>query len=225
MTGPLLALAVGAVLAGFVGIPAALGGGNAIEHFLAPSFGQLSQAGRVGQVGLVGGQAGLEGREGQEAEHESTATELGLMLFSIVVAGAGIGLAYRFYIQRPEIAAGLAERFAGAHRLLTNKLYVDELYNATVIKATMASGRGLWTVDRLVVDGTVNASSRLTVVGAWFSALTDRRLVDGLVNAVGWVAQESSYGFRRLQTGLVQNYALVMLLGVALFIGVYLVVR
>ena len=66
---------------------------------------------------------------------------------------------------------------------------------------------------------------RLAVVTAWFSSLTDRRLVDGLVNMVGWVAQEVSFGFRRLQTGLVQNYALVMLLGVALFVGVYLVVR
>ena len=38
MTLPLMALAVGAIVAGFVGIPAALGGGNAIEHFLEPSF-------------------------------------------------------------------------------------------------------------------------------------------------------------------------------------------
>ncbi len=38
MTFPLMALAVGAIVAGFVGIPAALGGGNAIEHFLEPSF-------------------------------------------------------------------------------------------------------------------------------------------------------------------------------------------
>ena len=55
--------------------------------------------------------------------------------------------------------------------------------------------------------------------------LTDRRVVDGLVNLVGWVAQESSFGFRRVQTGLVQNYALLMLLGIFLFVGVYLVVR
>ena len=55
--------------------------------------------------------------------------------------------------------------------------------------------------------------------------LADRHIVDGAVNAVGWVAQESSYWFRRFQTGLVQNYALLMLFGVFVFVGVYLFVR
>ena len=49
-------------------------------------------------------------------------------------------------------------------------------------------------------------------------------LVDGAVNFMGWATQESSYWFRRLQTGLVQNYALLMVLGVFVFI-VYLYVR
>ena len=62
-------------------------------------------------------------------------------------------------------------RFAGAHRLLSHKYYVDELYNATVIAATWASARGLWTVDRNVVDGAVNGAGRLTVVSSWFSGL------------------------------------------------------
>jgi len=42
---------------------------------------------------------------------------------------------------------------------------------------------------------------------------------------LGWSAEESSYWFRRLQTGLVQNYALLMLFGVVAFVGVYLLVR
>jgi hypothetical protein len=50
-------------------------------------------------------------------------------------------------------------------------------------------------------------------------------VVDGLVNLVGWVVQESSLAFRRFQTGLVQNYALLMLFGVFAFVGVYLFVR
>ena len=237
MTMPLMVLALGAVLAGFVGVPAAIGGGNAIEHFLAPSFAASheGQVRPVGRVGLAGGREGLsglerqEGREGQEGrhgeEHASTGLELGLMVLSVLIAAAGIGLAWRFYVTRPEISDRLAERFAGVHRVLTNKYYVDELYGKTVIKGTLASGRGLWAVDRLAIDGAVNAASHLAVVSAWFSSLTDRRVVDGLVNLVGWVAQESSFGFRRVQTGLVQNYALLMLLGIFLFVGVYLVVR
>ena len=78
---------------------------------------------------------------------------------------------------------------------------------------------------RSVVDGAVNGSASLTMISSWLSSLTDRSLVDGLVNLVGWVVQELSYWFRRLQTGLVQNYAVLMLLGVFVLVSVYLFVR
>ena len=126
---------------------------------------------------------------------------------------------------RSEISDQLAERWAGAHRLLSHKYYVDELYNATVISGTFGAGKGLWAVDRTVVDGAVNGAGRLTVIGSWFSGLTDRTVVDGLVNLVGWIVQESSLAFRRVQTGLVQNYALLMLFGVFVSVGVYLFMR
>ena len=147
------------------------------------------------------------------------------MVFSLAIALTGIALAYRFYVQRPEVSEELATRFSGAHRVLSNKYYVDELYDATVISGTMASGRGLWAVDRNVVDGVVNGTGWFTVVSAWLSGLTDRTVVDGAVNLVGWIAQESSYWFRRVQTGLVQNYALLMLFGIFMFVSVYLIVR
>jgi NADH-quinone oxidoreductase subunit L len=147
------------------------------------------------------------------------------MVFSVLIALAGIGLAYRFYVKSPEISEQLAERWAGAHRLLLNKYYVDELYDATVISGTLASARGLWAIDRNVVDGAVNGSGRVTIISSWFSGLTDRTVVDGLVNLVGWIAQESSHAFRRVQTGLVQNYALLMLFGIFAFVSLYLFVR
>jgi len=147
------------------------------------------------------------------------------MGLSVLVALCGIGLAWKFYVTSPEISEQLAERFAGAHRTLSNKYYVDELYDATVISGTFNAGRGLWTFDRNVVDGAVNGASWVTVVGAWFSGLTDRTVVDGVVNFVGWVVQESSHGFRRVQTGLVQNYAMLMLFGIFAFVGIYLFVR
>jgi NADH-quinone oxidoreductase subunit L len=206
MTLPLQALAAGALVVGFFGVPAALGGSNMIEHFLEPSF---------TPTGYVAG----------HAEHHSLALELGLMLFSVLIAAGAIAMAWRFYVTRPEISEGLAERWAGPHRVLSNKYYVDEFYDATVISGIMASGRKLWTFDRRVVDGAVNGTGWVTVVGAWFSGLTDRHLVDGAVNFVGWAAQESSYWFRRVQTGLVQNYALLMLFGVFTFVSVYLFMR
>jgi NADH-quinone oxidoreductase subunit L len=219
MTYPLMALAVGAIVAGFVGWPAALGGNNAIEHFLEPSFtAQRSDA-------APGAPTGAPATEQEAGAGASNGLELALMGFSVVIAAIGIGLAWKFYVTSPEISEQMAERFAGAHRLLSHKYYVDELYNATVIAATWKSARALWTVDRNVVDGAVNGTGRVTIIGAWLSGLTDKRVVDGLVNLVGRIIQEGSHASRRLQTGLVQNYALLMLFGVFAFVSLYLFVR
>ena len=219
MTFPLMALAVGAIVAGFVGIPAALGGNNAIERFLEPSFTAEHAAGDVNAPEPAGGATE------QSGEHVSAKVEVGLMVFSLLVAVAGISVAYKFYVTSPEMSEQLADRFAGAHRTLLNKYYVDELYDATVISGTMSSGRTLWKFDRTVVDGAVNGTGWVTVISSWFSGLTDRNVVDGLVNLVGWIVQESSLAFRRFQTGLVQNYALLMLFGIFAFVSVYLFMR
>ena len=210
MTAPLMLLAVGAFAAGFVGIPAALGGANAIELFLEPSF-----------------TAGAEHVE--EAEHAvahlSRAAELGLMALSVLVAVGGIALAYHLYVRRPERSQQLATNWAGAHRVLTNKYYVDELYDATAVRGTMTSARGLWTVDRNVVDGAVNGTGWLIRASSWVSHVVDKYLVDGMFNLLAWVCAEGSYVFRRVQTGLIQNYAVATLFGVFAFVTVYLVAR
>ena len=229
MTSPLMVLAVGAMVAGFFGVPAALGGGNAIEHFLEPSF-TSSGAHEMALASAEGVEA--EGEQESEAEaeaedelHASAGIELGLMGFSLLIAVAGIWLAWKFYVVRPDISENLARQWGGAHRTLTNKYYVDELYDATVISGMMGGGRQLWTFDRTVVDGAVNGTGWTTLISAWLSGLADKHIVDGAVNFVGWTAQESSYWVRRLQTGLVQNYALLMLFGIFAFVSVYLILR
>ncbi len=232
MTFPLMALAVGAIVAGFFGVPAALGGPNTIEHFLEPSFtAEATAAAR--EAGAAPGVAQPEGgvpagaaAEAAEVEPEaSSAVELGLMGFSVLVALVGIGVAWKFYVTSPEISERLATEWPGAHRTLSNKYYVDELYNATFVAGTMSGGRKLWSFDRNVVDGVVNGSGWFTLFSSWLSGLTDRNVVDGAVNLVGWTAEEGSYWFRRLQTGLVQNYAVLMLFGIFVFVSIYLFVR
>jgi NADH-quinone oxidoreductase subunit L len=233
MTVPLMALAVGAIVAGFVGVPAALGGSNAIEHFLEPSFtAHAAGAGSTERVAEPAAEpvaepatqaAAAEGGHAEEA-HMSTLGEIGLMLFSVAIGVVGIGLAYRFYVTDPEISERLATRWSGAHTVLSNKYYVDELYDATAVRGTMGSARGLWTFDGRVVDGAVNGSGWLTVFSSWISHLLDKYVVDGLVNLVGWTTGESSFFVRWLQTGLVQTYALWMLGGVFVFMTVYLLV-
>ena len=205
MTTPLIVLAIGAVVAGFVGVPAALGGSNMIEHFLEPSF----------TVGAL---------HAAEEEHHYE-IEWALMAFSVLLAVGGIWFARRNYVQQPEKSEEMAASFAGAHRVLTNKYYVDELYDATVVRGTMGSAGGLWTVDKRVVDGAVNGTGWTTIMGAWVSHVLDKYVVDGLVNLTAWVCGEASYVFRRVQTGLIQNYAFATLVGVFAFITWYLFAR
>ncbi len=206
MTVPLMLLSVGAVVAGFVGIPAALGGSDAIEHFLEPSF------------TVVGAPAA-------EVHHLSHAAEWGLMAFSVLLAIGGIWYAYRNYVQRPENSEQMAEQWSGAHRVLTNKYYVDEAYDATVIRGTMTSANSLWAVDKRVVDGAVNGAGWTTIASSWVSHILDKYVVDGLINLVAWTCGEASYLFRRAQTGLIQNYAFASLLGVFAFVTWFLFAR
>ena len=229
MTLPLMALAVGAIVAGFVSIPPALGGGAVLEHFLEPSFTAGASATHAVDGAAVPAAEAAAEASAAEATHEephiSHGAELGLMAFSVMIALIGIVTAYRFYVLSPDTAERLKERYAGAHSLLYNKYFVDELYDATFIKGTMKSSFGLWAFDRRVVDGAVNGAGWLTVFSSWISSLIDRYVVDGAVNLVGRSSEESSFVFRRVQTGLVQNYALLMLAGVCAFVSIYLLVR
>jgi NADH-quinone oxidoreductase subunit L len=153
-----------------------------------------------------------------------------LMLLSVGLAAAGYVLATRFYKTDPRIPEQLATRFAGPHRWLLNKYYVDELYDEVVVKGlAITGGNALHGVDRFGIDGgDGEVRPGLGVNGiAWLSRdvvarasnFWDRWVVDGLVNLTGLILDNASYLFRAVQNGLVQHYALVMLIGVFLIIG------
>ena len=207
MTMPLQVLAVGSIVAGLVGVPSALFGSSAIGRFLGPVF---------PAAGAGGGHGSAHG--------PSTAEELGLMALSVAVAVAGLLLARRVFVVQPEAAERMARRWPRAHALLLGRYFVDEFYGATVIRGTVASARGLWRLDTSLVDGLVNGSGKLTLITAWFSGLTDRTVVDRLVNLTGAMIREAGLAARRLQSGLVQNYALLMLFGVFAFVTLFLFV-
>jgi NADH-quinone oxidoreductase subunit L len=159
-----------------------------------------------------------------------TAVELGLMGASIMIAAAGIVIATKIYRDKPETASRLAASWPVAHRTLLNKYYVDEIYGEVVVNGlALEGGRTLHALDRFVVDGgDGEVRPGLGVNGiAWASRdiaakvsdFLDRWIVDGCVNLVAWILDASSYAFRAVQNGLVQHYALVMLIGVFLIIG------
>ena len=112
------------------------------------------------------------------------------------------------------------------HALLANKYYVDELYDSTVVRGTLAGGpRPLGASTGASSTAPSNGRGGLTQIASWVSHMFDKHVVDGLVNLAGWRTAASSFGFRRVQTGLVQNYALLMVAGVFVFLTVYLLAR
>ena len=166
----LIVLAIGSVVAGYVGVPHALHGSNRIEAFLEPSF----HAPVTDAVPRTEPAAA-------EAAHGDTSTELGLMAVSTLIALAGIGVATVFFLRRPDAANAMAARFSGLHRLLEHKYYVDEFYDAVIVQPIKRLSRGLlWRgVDAGLVDGTVNGVG--LVVRGWSAVL--RRLQTGSVRA------------------------------------------
>jgi NADH-quinone oxidoreductase subunit L len=169
MAVTLVVLAIGAVVAGYVGVPHALGGHNRIDTFLAPSF----QA--------VGAVAVEPAEPIAEAAHDETTTELSLMALSVLVALAGIGLATSIWLRRPEAAGRLAARWSGLHGVLLGKYFVDEIYDAAIVQPIKRmSTLFLWKgMDAGLIDGTVNGVG--LVVRGWSAVL--RRLQTGSVRA------------------------------------------
>ena len=117
-------------------------------------------------------------------------------------------------------------RFPAVHRVLANKYYIDELYDRTVIGGTWGLARALFRFDAGFIDGLlVNGARNVTVTVAMISGFFDKYVVDGLVNLVATILDAFSKLFRRLQTGYVSNYALVLAAGMFALVVVYMVLH
>ncbi len=125
-----------------------------------------------------------------------------------------------FYTERAE---GLATKYALAYEALLNKYKVDELYDWLVVQPIMWATRALWAIDRIVVDGIVNGFGKFTRLYAYWSGWFDRTYIDGSVEGAANVVSGGSKAFRLLQTGLVQNYLLVMAFGIFIFVAIFLI--
>ncbi|HET7617852.1 MAG TPA: NADH-quinone oxidoreductase subunit L [Vicinamibacterales bacterium] len=154
MAFALIVLAIGSVLAGFIGVPAIFGGSNRIEHILAPSFEVHAVTTEVGAVAEA---------EAGEAHAADASTEWMLTGLSTGVALAGIGIAAFFWLKNRRAADDVARRFSGLYRLLVKKYYVDEAYDAAVVQPIkQGSTLLLWKgFDAGVIDGTVNGVGAL----------------------------------------------------------------
>jgi NADH-quinone oxidoreductase subunit L len=181
MTVPLIILAVLSVAGGFVGVPESLMGSNALEHWLEPVFAPAYDKLHV-------------------SPHPIEITEYLLMALSVAVAAGGIYAARYVYLRRAELAEQWKAKYALAYRVLFNKYYIDEAYDAAVVTPTVKVSEGLlWKgVDVAVIDGIVDGSAKLVAFAA--------------------------RGIRLVQTGVAQQYAAVFVGGI-LFILLWLILN
>ena len=216
ITIPLIILAVLGAIAGFVNLPKAIGPWELpksialkLEHLIEP----------VGPF-FPDAASGFTHAE----------FNVGLALLSLGVAIAGIAIAWLFYAKGMfSVLAGLSERnrLAGwFKRLLENKYYLDHLYTDVIvgsIKRPIAAA-AYW-INQNVIDAVPNAAGRAAVgSGRWVYEKVDQGAVDGAVLGAAAAASGSGGELRKLQTGRVQQYAVLFFAAAALLAGVLVVV-
>jgi NADH-quinone oxidoreductase subunit L len=170
---PLVLLAILSITGGWVGIPAALGGHNEIEKFLAPVF-HSEAAVSEQQTEVPEPQAGHS-------------TELLFTGISVVTALCGFGLAWFLYYKNPEMPARIAISLNGFYTTVAHKYYVDEIYAAIFVKPLLkGSTEILWHgVDQNIIDAALDGSAD----GALEVSDAARHMQSGNIRSyAGWIA-------------------------------------
>ena len=168
MTLPLIVLAILAIIGGFVGVPHLLGGHNEIATFLQPVIPVHENANPL-----------------------SSSTEYGLMIGTTIAMFVAALLAY---LQTRNVTA---KENTGLGRILENKWYVDEIYDAVFVKPVQS-------------------------VAAFFNNAVEKKGIDGFVNGVGKAVNYGSRQVRLLQSGHVGTYVLLMVIGILILFIVQL---
>jgi NADH-quinone oxidoreductase subunit L len=196
MTLPLIVLAIGAVGAGFLGIPEGLSGGkipNYFEHFLEPSIAHVGPPHATTQAGAEHVTAPAHGEAtpgiGESVEHaaatEDHSKEGWLTIASSIIALAGLGLGWVWFKRNP---------LWKPPRLLENKYYVDEVYDAAVVEPIkVGSTNVLWKI-------------------------IDQEFIDGMVHGAAYLASGLGSALRFLQSGLARAYVAIVVLGALVLI-------
>jgi NADH-quinone oxidoreductase subunit L len=225
MTVPLVVLAICAIGAGWLGWPHSLRGSDRFTKFLEPVFATEAQVlegqGRAGQVAA-----------GEKEEEHNTGTEWLLMGLSLAAAGVGWGMAWRSYRHADKnYTEPIAVAAPPVYEVLLNKYYVDEGYDyvftgrrklGDVRLGVLGLGEASAWFDTNVVDGAVNAAGWITRFTATVSSWWDKWIIDGIgVNGPAILARMLSYPARLFEWGLVQWYALVMTAGLVGFVFYY----
>ncbi|SKB82422.1 NADH-quinone oxidoreductase subunit L [Parapedobacter luteus] len=174
MTVPLIILAVLAAIGGFINVPSALGGGHALADFLSPVF-----ADSVAQTGTF---------------HLDHSTEYILMGVSSLAAVFMAVVAYRQYVSKATIPAADEVSRGLLARLSYRKFYVDEVYDALIVRP-------------------------LNALSVFLHRVVDKSGIDGVVNGLARSVGESGKGIRLLQSGNVGFYIFMMVIAAVVLLA------
>jgi NADH-quinone oxidoreductase subunit L len=187
MTVPLMVLAFLSIFGGWVAAPHLVGGPDYFDKFLQPVFAAYApqEAGISQNASLAGspGEAGgIQPNPAMELVHAVTGPP-------VIVAIVGLLLAWWLYIRKPELPEKLEQSMRGPYRIVYNKYYIDEIYNALFVAPLLFISRYvLWRV-------------------------VDEGIIDGIVNGSASLARSSGSKLRELQSGNARSYASWVVLG------------
>ena len=214
MTVPLWILAGLSTIGGLIGIPL-MAGGDRIGEWLAPVLGGGHRS-AAEEAAHGSARAIIEAVEGahvtdsgvrllrlpgmMEPIGHNPGLEVVAILVSVAIAVAGVLFARRLYAGRAEGAERLKTTWAGLHRLLEGKYFVDEIYGAVIVRPFRLFSDFLWRI-------------------------VDVKGIDGFVNGVGNFFRGTGDELRRWQNGLAQSYAVAIVAGTLVLIAFVLVGR
>ncbi len=145
---------------------------------------------------------------------------IGLMVLSLLIALLGVHFGLK--INNTEYGAVLKRqwklRYKGLYQLLFNKYYIDEFYEDYIVQPIFLITQVAKAFDNYVVDGIVNAAGWLTIMISKLQRWWDDTVVDGLVNACAWVVGFFSDIIKPIQSGYVQNYMMVIIVFVLYYL-------
>jgi len=205
MTIPLTILAALSIVGGWFALPALWGEESSFEKFLEPVV-----RGVIPETAAV------------KFAHHTLLTEYLLMAASVGIAIFGLSLAYKVYLQYPQLHSKVAASWPRLHNLLVHKYYVDEVYDALFVNRIKDLSIALGLFDAKVIDGLgVDGAGSLARAFSRISMWWDKWVVDGLVNFIGRFTRFLSHPIRMIQTGVFSSYAVMILIGLAILLAYY----
>jgi NADH-quinone oxidoreductase subunit L len=154
---------------------------------------------------------------GASTEHDaSTGLVLTLMMIASGIALFGWGLAHYLYSMNPTAPERWAAKAGALYTTLLNKYYIDQLFDLLFVEPTKKLGLALDWFDRVVVDGIVRAIGQLAELGAEGSTWVEKHVIYGGINVIGYGNHLMARQWRQLQSGMVHHYAAIIVAGLFL---------